>query len=123
ATAILAGALDAALVAEPIADVPFEKSAAFQEELVIVTAAGQRPVGKKRPLPSTMIAFEPGCPHRKRFEEWYGARGELPERTVELGSYHAMLGCVAAGMGAALLPKSVLSTFPERRRLSIHRLP
>jgi DNA-binding transcriptional LysR family regulator len=26
-------------------------------------------------------------------------------------------------MGAALLPMSVLTTFPERKRLSIHRLP
>jgi DNA-binding transcriptional LysR family regulator len=34
-----------------------------------------------------------------------------------------MLGCVAAGMGVALLPRSVLTTFPESRRLTIHRLP
>lgn len=47
----------------------------------------------------------------------------MPERVIELGSYHAMLGCVVAGMGAALLPKSVLTTFPERRRLSVHALP
>ena len=47
----------------------------------------------------------------------------MPERTVELASYHAMLGCVVAGMGAALLPRSVLSTFPERKRLSVHPLP
>jgi DNA-binding transcriptional LysR family regulator len=46
----------------------------------------------------------------------------MPERTIELASYHAMLGCVVAGMGAALLPKSILSTFPESKRLRIHRL-
>src|SRR5260221_13796077 len=40
AGAILAGELDAALVAEPIADAPFEKTFAFDEELVIVAAAG-----------------------------------------------------------------------------------
>jgi DNA-binding transcriptional LysR family regulator len=34
-----------------------------------------------------------------------------------------MLGCVSAGMGVALLPKSVLGTFPERRQLSVHALP
>jgi DNA-binding transcriptional LysR family regulator len=47
----------------------------------------------------------------------------MPERTIELGSYHAMLGCVVAGMGVALLPRSVLTTFPESRRLKVHRLP
>jgi len=122
ATAILAGELDAALVAEPIPEEPFEKAPAFMEELVIVAPAGHPPISKNGPVPRTMIAFEIGCPHRKRLEDWYAARDEMPERTIELGSYHAMLGCVAAGMGVALLPKSVLSTFPERRQLSIHAM-
>jgi DNA-binding transcriptional LysR family regulator len=121
--AILAGELDAALVSEPIADAPFEKVMAFEEEPVIVSAAGHPPVGKKGCFPATMIAFEHGCPYRKRLETWYARHGEMPERTVELGSYHAMLGCVVAGMGIALLPKSVLTTFPESRRLAVHRLP
>jgi DNA-binding transcriptional LysR family regulator len=47
----------------------------------------------------------------------------VPERTIELGSYHAMLGCVLAGMGAALLPESVLETFPESHRLQVEPLP
>jgi DNA-binding transcriptional LysR family regulator len=120
--AILAGELDAALVAEPIADAPFDKVFAFEEEPVIVSAAGQ-PLAKKGSFPKTMIAFEHGCPHRKRLEGWYAKHKEMPERIIELGSYHAMLGCVAAGMGIALLPKSVLTTFPESRRLTVHRLP
>jgi DNA-binding transcriptional LysR family regulator len=122
ASAILAGELDAALVAEPIADAPFDKALAFEEELVIVAAANHPPIGKKGSLPRTIIVFEHGCPHRKRLEDWYASRREIPERTIELASYHAMLGCVVAGMGIALLPMSVLATFPERRRLSIHRL-
>jgi DNA-binding transcriptional LysR family regulator len=123
ATAILAGELDAALVAEPIADAPFDKMFAFEEEPVIVSAAGHPPVGKRGSFPKTIIAFEPGCPHRRRLENWYAKHGEMPERTIELGSYHAMLGCVVAGMGIALLPKSVLTTFPESKRLAVHRLP
>jgi DNA-binding transcriptional LysR family regulator len=123
AASILAGELDAALVAEPIADAPFEKVPVFVEELVIVAAADSPPIGKGGAVPQTMIAFEHGCPHRRRLEDWYASRGEMPARVIELGSYHAMLGCIAAGMGAALLPRSVLSTFPEGRRLSVHMLP
>ena len=67
--------------------------------------------------------FEHGCPHRKRLEDWYAARQEVPERIIELRSYHAMLACVAAGMGAAMLSKSVLKTFPENERLRLHPLP
>src|SRR3954466_5791627 len=43
-SAILAGDLDAALVAEPIADEPFEKVLAVEEELVIIAAANHRPI-------------------------------------------------------------------------------
>jgi DNA-binding transcriptional LysR family regulator len=89
---------------------------------VIVAAANHPPIGKSGSLPRTIIVFEHGCPHRKRLEEWYASRREMPERTIELASYHAMLGCVVAGMGIALIPKSVLTTFPERRRLSVHLL-
>ena len=131
--AILAGELDAALVTLPIADALFEKVAVFEEEPVIVSAAGTPAIGQgkgkggnksgKEYFPRTIIAFEHGCPHRKRLEDWYALRDQMPERTIELGSYHAMLGCVAAGMGVALLPKSVLTTFPESKRLRVHRLP
>jgi DNA-binding transcriptional LysR family regulator len=112
ASAILAGQLDAALVAEPIADDPFDRAFAYEEEPVVVSAAGRPAPGRKGQFPKTMVAFEHGCPYRKRLEDWYAKRGAMPERTVELGSYHAMLGCVVAGMGIALIPKSVLTTFP-----------
>jgi DNA-binding transcriptional LysR family regulator len=45
-----------------------------------------------------------------------------PERIVELASYHAILGCAVAGMGVALMPRSVLDTYTERSRLSVHAL-
>jgi DNA-binding transcriptional LysR family regulator len=123
AKAILAGDLDAAFVAEPIPAAPFDRVHAFNEEPVIVSAADHPPIGRKGTAPRAVLVFENGCPHRKRLEDWYAKRGEMPERIIELGSYHAMLGCVVAGMGIALLPESVLSTFPEGRRLAVHRLP
>src|SRR4051794_20122511 len=109
AAAILAGEIDAAFVAEPIADGPFVKQFAFEEELVVVSSLNHPPIDKPGHLPIAMVAFEHGCPHRKRLEDWYARRGGMPERTIELGSYHAMLGCVVVGMGVALLPRSVLS--------------
>jgi len=122
-TAVFAGEVDAALVAEPVAEAKFETVVAFEEEPVIVTAADQPSINDPDHAPKTILVFEHGCPHRRRLEQWYAARGTLPERIIELGSYHAMLGCVLAGMGAALLPKSVLGTFPESKRLRVHSLP
>lgn len=122
ATAILAGELDAALVAEPIAEAPFEKAHAFEEDLVIVSA-GDHSVIKRPSGASSIIVFENGCPHRKRIEDWFARHGEMPVRVIEMSSYHAMLGCVVAGMGISLLPRSVLSTFPESKRLRVHTMP
>ncbi|WP_422040970.1 LysR substrate-binding domain-containing protein [Roseibium sp.] len=123
ANALLAGEIDAALVAEPVAEARFDSIVAFEEEPVIVTSTEHPPIDRKGSVPGTMIVFEHGCPHRRRLEEWYALRDEMPERTIELGSYHAMLGCVLTGMGAALVPKSVIATFPESRRLRINTLP
>lgn len=122
-TALLTGEIDAALIAEPVAETKFDSILAFVEEAVIVTSKDYPDFSKNVDVPHTMIVFEHGCPHRRRLEEWYAQRKSLPERTVELGSYHAMLGCVLSGMGAALVPKSVISTFPESKRLRISTLP
>ncbi|MEL7527718.1 MAG: LysR substrate-binding domain-containing protein [Pseudomonadota bacterium] len=123
ANALLAGDIDAALVAEPVAEAKFNSIVAFEEEPVIVTSMEHPPIGGAGRVPGTMIVFEHGCPHRRRLEEWYALQNDMPERTIELGSYHAMLGCVLTGMGAALVPKSVIATFPESSRLRINTLP
>jgi len=120
--AILAGDIDAALV-EPIVDAPFEMLPAFKEELVIVSAIGESLVRTDDGKQHSIIAFEHGCCYRQRLEHWYESRGEMAVRTIELASYHAILGCVVAGVGIALLPRSVLNTFPQRELLAIHELP
>lgn len=125
--ALLDGSVDAALMSEPIDERRFDSVDAFKEEVVIVTSTNRSPTdnrgGNRGDVPRTMLVFEQGCPHRRRLESWYAAKGAAPERTIELGSYHAMLGCVVAGMGAALLPKSILGTFPHIDMLRILRLP
>ena len=123
AAAVLTGELDAAFVVEPVADAPFEKVPAFEEELAIISAVGQPPPDRPGAPPPVVIAFEPGCPHRQRLEDWFSRRGEMPARIIEMSSYHAMLGCVVVGMGIALVPRCVLNTLPERERLAVHALP
>jgi DNA-binding transcriptional LysR family regulator len=121
---VLTGAVDAGIAIEPIPDAPFEKLPVYVEELVIIAAAGHPPIRSARDARSqTIMVFENGCPWRKRLEEWFAATGDMPERKIEITSYHAMLGCVVVGMGISVVPRMVLDTFPERHRLSIHPLP
>lgn len=123
ADALMRGEIDAAFVAEPVAEKRFDHITAFEESPVIVTSDTHPPIGGDHGCPRTVLVFEYGCPHRRLLEHWFARQKDTPERTIEMGSYHAMLGCVLAGMGAALVPESVLETFPEARRLRITRLP
>jgi len=123
ANALMAGEIDAAFAGEPLPDGPFDMLTAYVEDLAIVTAKGITLDGPPGSPSRVMLAFEHGCAHRKRLEDWFAARDVMPERIVELGSYHAMLGCVAVGMGVALLPAAVIPTVPAGDALQIHSLP
>jgi DNA-binding transcriptional LysR family regulator len=120
---LLAGELDAALVLEPVSDPRLDSQTAFVEEPVIIAASDHPPIRTPRDVRNrTLLAFHHGCPYRQRLEEWFAQGDQPPERLVELASYHAILGCTVAGMGVALVPRSVLATFGERVHLSIHPL-
>jgi DNA-binding transcriptional LysR family regulator len=123
-SAVLTGALDAALVAEPIPDEPFEKSAIYDEALALIAAADHPPIRSPADVRSeTVLAFEHGCPYRLRMQQWFSRAGELPARISEMSSWHAIMGCAAARMGIAVLPQIVLGSFPQRKYLSVHPLP
>ena len=122
AAAVREGELDAALVAEPIADAPFEKIPLYDEELGRSSPPPTiRRSSRRRDLNGhPVLAFETGCPYRKRMEDWFASGGEMSDRIIEISSYHAMLGCAVAGMGISMVPRIVLKTFPDVKLLSVH---
>ncbi|MGE5714280.1 MAG: LysR substrate-binding domain-containing protein [Betaproteobacteria bacterium] len=118
---VIAGDLEAALVAEPIDDERLATEVAWVEDYVIVAGPDHPPIRTPRDVHGrTLLVFEHGCPHRMRLEAWFAEHNVEVERLIEMGSYHAILGCAVAGMGIALLPKIVLDTFTERARLSLY---
>jgi DNA-binding transcriptional LysR family regulator len=121
AAAVREGTLDAALVAEPIPDAPFEKIPLYDEELVIIAAANHPPIKSPKDVNGhPVIAFETGCSYRQRMEDWFASTGEMSDHIIETSSYHAILGCAVAGMGISMVPRMVLRTFPDVKLLSIH---
>ncbi len=118
---VTAGELEAALVAEPVDDERLASQVAWVEDYVIVVGPGHPPIRTPRDVHGrTLLVFEHGCPHRMRLEAWFAEHNVEVERVIEMGSYHAILGCAVAGMGIALLPKIVLDTFTERACLSLY---
>jgi DNA-binding transcriptional LysR family regulator len=124
---VLRGEVDAALVTEPVGgglDPRLDSRLIGIEELVLVTALGHPPVRDARDVAhDTLLAFQPGCGYRQRLEDWFASAGRLPQRQVELASYHAILGCAAAGMGVALVPEKLLDQYAGQTALARHRLP
>jgi DNA-binding transcriptional LysR family regulator len=119
--------VDAALVAIPLDSTSpgdlFDAVPVFHEELVLLTPRDHPPIHRAGDITlSTLIAFEQGCAYRARVEKWYIEQGIRPARVLELGSYHAIVACVAAGAGVAVAPRSVLALVANTNDIAVHPL-
>jgi DNA-binding transcriptional LysR family regulator len=116
--------IEAAFVSEPFTAPGLQTLIVFDEELVLITAKDVPEVSRASQLAgSTLIAFANGCSYRKRVEEWLGAGAVMPARTLEFGSYQAMIACVAAGTGFAIVPRSLLVALRAASDVRQHELP
>ena len=86
--------------------------------------AGERDHGPRRQVladhPVRLLAFHDGCPYRAVAEHWLKARGIAIESVASFGTFGAILGCVAAGMGVAILPKRITTEHVARKELRAH---
>jgi LysR family transcriptional regulator, cell division regulator len=99
--------LEAALVASPVDHALLEQVAVTQEELVLVSSEAN----SSFPPTSgqlTIIAFREGCSYRKRLEQYRNYVGLQSRQVIELGTLEGILGCVAAGLGIAMVPRNVI---------------
>jgi DNA-binding transcriptional LysR family regulator len=116
--------LEAAFVSEPFTAPGLNALKVFEEELVLITGRDMPEVTRASQLAGmTLIAFVNGCSYRKRMEEWLGAAAMMPARTLEFASYQAMIACVAAGTGYALVPRSLLASLRAGGEVKQHELP
>jgi DNA-binding transcriptional LysR family regulator len=116
--------IEAAFVSQPFSAAGLETQAVFEEELVLVTARSVPPVTGPRDLAdATLIAFAQGCSYRRLLEQWLGKAGAAPARSLEFSSYQAMIACVAAGTGFAIVPVSVLKALRATADVRQHPLP
>lgn len=121
---LLAGQLDGVFVAGRVEVSGYYQRPAFCEELVLVVPSPLAGMPSAEDLlTSTFLAFRQGCSYRQRIELLLASRGVNAGRIFELGSLDAMLGCVAAGMGYALLPEAIVQAHQQRFNVGFVRLP
>jgi len=116
--------IEAAFVSEPFEQGSLSSRRAFEEELVLISAKGKRAIRRPSDLAGqTLLAFPHGCSYRRRLVEWL-AEGQTPAgRLMDLGSYHAIVACVAAGIGVAIVPAEMLDQAVLSAEVIRHRLP
>ncbi|AKJ70145.1 putative LysR family transcriptional regulator [Pandoraea thiooxydans] len=125
--ALQARAIDCALVALPLpakdeapldlAQLGLAGQPVFGEELMLVLPADHRPVKTAKDLTvRSLAAFRGGCTYRAFAEDWLreaSGQAETPFDIQEVGSYHAMLACVASGTCVSVIPRSVIELTRE----------
>ena len=116
--------VEAALVPEPFHKAELEMQEAFVEELVLIAPKDAAPAKCVQELSlRTVIAFATGCSYRRILEDWLAVSEVVPERVLELASYHAIVACVAAGSGFAIMPRSVLEEVHTGSQVHVMPLP
>jgi len=114
--AVLDRKLDAAFVAGRVDHDALDNVEAFRETLVSVRAKG-------RNRPGPLIAFRQGCSYRAQAEQWLRDSGQIPVPIIEMGTLDGMLGCVAAGVGMAVVPRVSAEASAHRDGFEIEDLP
>ena len=116
--------VEIAFVAEPVSFETISTQAVFEEELVLVAPQSFPPLENTSEISGkTVVAFEPGCAYRRYLEEWLLESGIVPGGVITMGSYVAILACVSAGTGFAVVPQSVLDTVSSKGRFRLYPLP
>ncbi|CAL78232.1 putative transcriptional regulatory protein, LysR family [Bradyrhizobium sp. ORS 278] len=123
---VLDGTLDGAFVAGPIDHPELSGIVAFEEELVLVTARRFESLSSLRAATAasgpTALVFRTGCTYRQRLEQVFNDFGWPAASRIELGTLDGMIGCVAAGMGVALLPRAVATRHEMSGSIGLHAL-
>lgn len=122
---VLANDIEGAFIAGPVENPQLHSMVAFVEELVILTPAKFRSVNEylsKGPIPKVLV-FKAGCSYRQQLESYLSSEGIGTLNEMEFGTIDGIIGCVGAGVGMAMLPKSVVERSSRRGDIRVHTLP
>lgn len=122
---VLSGRLAGAFVSGQVERPELDATPAFVEEAVVLIPPEYRTVRqylRRGPVPKVLV-FRAGCAYRQKLEHYLLDEGFGQLDEMEFGSFDAIIGCVGAGVGIALLPRSVVDGSAQRSSVRLHELP
>lgn len=126
---VLERRLEGAFVAGPTGHPELIEDGIVEEELVIVTAPPIRSLddltrrAAAGDIDIKILVFRAGCSYRQMFEKLLADRGIAEVRRLEFGTLDGIIGCVGAGVGVTMLPRSVIETARREGRVMVHDIP
>lgn len=124
---VLQHQLDAALVSAPVVHPQLAMQMMLEEEPALFSAPDWPTLSSAADLarrgPLAVFTFREGCSYRQRLLDWLRGEGVQIAQLNEYGSFEAIIGCVAAGMGISLLPRAVLEVHLAAGTLRTHPTP
>ncbi|WP_424813892.1 LysR substrate-binding domain-containing protein [Roseococcus sp. YIM B11640] len=121
---VLEHRLEGAFVCGPVGHPELEERLAFREDLALLTHPAIRdPREVFAARSAKIVVLRAGCSYRQRLEELLARRGVGEVRMLEFGTIEAILGCVAAGIGITLLPRSLVRGAEREGHIAVHDLP
>lgn len=121
---VLEQRVQGAFVCGPVSHPELAQEVVFREELALLTAPGVTSLDQLLGQTEVkIIVLRAGCSYRQRLEEILARRGVVGVRRLEFGTLEAILSCVAAGLGATLLPHNLLAAVGHGYVVASHRLP
>lgn len=121
--AVLDYQIDGAFVSSPIDHPDIVQEASVQEELVLIankTEALRLPLCIQE---HKLLVFRNGCSYRMQLEKWLNDEGIFPKNVMEFGTLDGIVGCVRAGLGVSLIPKSVVQHFSYSDKIAYYPIP
>jgi LysR family transcriptional regulator, cell division regulator len=121
---VLDRSIEGAFVTWPVQHADIDSIPVFVEEVVLVTPIEFRSLEEyltKGGLPKVLV-FKPGCFYRKTLERYLSREGIDLLNEMEFGTLDGIIGCVSAGLGITLLPRSVIQNSGLRKKVRVHTL-
>jgi len=109
--------LDCAFVGGPLEHPELVSEVVVTEKLTLVRGFDVDP--DNQPL----IMFREGCAYRARALAWRRQSGDPMCEVMQLGTLDGILGCVAVGLGATVLPEAVVRLSRFRDELITEEIP
>lgn len=114
--------LDLAITARVSERAGLQYEVGFDEPLVLVAQQDPAKLLAQAPLRApTLLAFREGCPYRAIALRWLEARHIACSRIVSFGTFGGVLGCAAAGMGIAVVPRRLVEAQGQAYQLRLYR--